>query len=238
MYMIETNTELLKQIRDFEPQKEKERNKVIYLASEFFVRSNHNDLITEPEKLEDLWNKISEIVDLKGKSLSEDSQRKVDIKVNDLKNKLFQIINEVNNYEEKKEIDKKEIYLYDENELPNILELENKELNYYLPTTAKKLHGMYPDWVNIKLYENNGEKFIRVREFFKDKYFKENYLSNKFLENYKIVFGEEINIREHEHTDNSTTEYSIRLPIETQEDLVNKTNFLVNYIKNNPRIEK
>lgn len=238
MYMTETNAELLKQIRDFQPQKEKEGSKVIYQAADFFVMSGRHDLITEPEELDELRHRIDEIVNLKGKSSSEDSQRRVYMKINDLNNKLLKIINNANSYDGEKEIDKKEIYLYDENELPNILELENKELNYYLPTTAKKLHGMYPDWVNIKLYENNGEKFIRVREFFKDKYFKENYLSNKFLENYKIVFGEEINIREHEHTDNSTTEYSIRLPIETQEDLVNKTNFLINYIKNNPRIEK
>ena len=234
-YKNETN--VLEHIQNFKSEENKKISDTVYRASVFFVTSNQDDSITEPEVLDNLRNRISTLVSLSGKAVSEDTKRKVAMEANDLNNNLLKIEKKKNNYELNKKIEKYNLYLSEDNKLNNLAELKNKEINYSLVTTDEKLHGMYPDWVNIKLYKKNDDNFIRVREFFKDNYFKENYLSINFKENYKNAFNEEINIREHKHSDDNTSEYSLKILVKDYPEMMLKTNFIINYIKINPRIK-
>lgn len=236
--MTETKDSLLENIQNFQPTERKKVSDAIYKASVFFVTSNKNDDITEPEILDSIMGRISSLVALDGKTISEDMKRKVSMQANDLNNKVTQLETKIFDYKFSHQISKESLYLFNPNKIPQISDLKRKEVNYFLNTPVDKLHGMYSDWVNVKLYEIDGEKFIRIREFFKPNYFKENYLSSNFRQNYEDIFGEEISIREHKHTDDSTVEYSLRLQVDNQEELEQKTKFITNYIKSHPRMER
>ena len=143
--MTEIQNDFLEKIQNFKSTERKNISDTVYRASVFFVNSNKNDEITEPEVLDSVMRRISSLVALDGKATSEDIKRKVVIQANDLNNKVSKLETNVFEYKLKHQITKEDLYLFNSNKIPRISELKRKETNYFLNTPIDKLHGMYQD---------------------------------------------------------------------------------------------
>lgn len=226
--MITKELPLIDQFQQYVPHNLKVFTNLYKDAIGTIIDHRIKDLVTEPAKLDDIRTRVANILDLLDpKRITEHKELKAFVASKDLQYRFENILLFSSEYYEKRKIVNQ--CIDDEKiELPQLSDLISKEFNYFRVTTTQRLPGTYPDFVNIKLYNNGQASFLRVREFFKYNYFQQEYLGKTFQDKYH-------EIKKHKHCDNQDLELFVRIPLRSQDELHNKTMFVINHIRNNPR---
>lgn len=245
--MYETDhkkTAFIEQIINFVPRAVSRKGDILQKSAMLFMSYGESDLVIEPELLDTIRVRMKTVAKMMAPEniRSEDQELKTEVAAADL---LLLVEKETNNffeYTKSTKIKKVDLLEFDVNKLPRIDDLGKLELNFCGYSDKKDYPGTYPKGVNIKLYKYHKDSevpFLRIRSFFKKNFFEQPHLSDNFKEKFLQNFPEEnLKIRKHVHSDDHSIEFSTRIPLKSQNDLAQKTIFVINYIRNNPQKKK